>query len=758
MKKNKNQRKKYTRPGRRVGRRNTTDRKKASGRAANSRENVVRSRPSGRGRASLRGGEELTGRFCGTRYGYGFLLREGSGDLFLPAPTCRGIYDGDTVRVRLLQRGERAEGRIEELLTPGRTHAVGCAVFGESVDGELRGEVVFLPDDSHIPPLLLSRRDRGLCGRKLLVMLPRDGEIAQVEQDFGPADTRQANYAAILREFGVETDFSEDEYREAEAAAREKVGLEGREDLRRRIIFTIDGEGAKDLDDAISLRKTRDGYLLGVHIADVSHYVRPFGALDAVAHRRGTSLYFADRVVPMLPPDLSNGACSLNAGEDKYAMSAEILLDGQGEIRKTRIFRSVIRSCVRGVYREVNRVFESGEEADCFAKYSKVYKNLQNMRELYKILASRASERGVLDLETPEAVIALDEEGNPLSIRREERGEAERMIEAFMLAANRAVAELLTERQIPLVYRVHAAPPPEKIASFTAFLRALRIGVPWRPGQTVTLPMLSAVLGEAREKGKGEAVSLMMLRSLSKAEYSATPTGHFALSLPLYCHFTSPIRRLSDLVTHRIIGAVLLGKSAPGKYRSSAHRAATAATAGELRAIGAERRIEALFKAQYMLAHIGEIFPARITSVTSFGFYAETADTCEGLVPLSLLPEGFAYEEDSRTLRRAETVYEIGMPVLIRVRDADIATARVTFEPVEAEMPPREEPKPGEGRPARGSSAGEKSRGRSAGSKKTPRSESRSAGGNRKNATPARGAASAGGNRGGGSPRRKKKD
>lgn len=632
------------------------------------------------------GGEEVTGRFCGTRHGYGFLFREGEEDIFLPAATCEGIYDGDTVRVRLRMRGERAEGRVEELVTPGRTRVIGSAIPGEDTETTLRGEIVFLPDDTHIPPFLLPRRERERCGRKLLVTLPRAGQPPVVEQDFGRADTRQANYTAILREYGVETEFSPEECEEAEKAAGEKVLPDGREDLRRRIIFTIDGAGAKDLDDAISLKKTRDGYLLGVHIADVSHYVRPFGALDAAAHRRGTSLYFADRVVPMLPPALSNGACSLNAGEDKYAVSAEICLDREGAIRKTRVFRSVIRSRVRGVYAEVNRVFASGEKADCYEKYSSVYKTLQNMRELYKILASRAQARGVLDLEMPEAVIALDEENNPVSIEREERGEAERMIEEFMLTANRAVAELLTGKSIPLVYRVHAAPPPDKIVIFTAFLRALRIGIPWRPGQPVTLPMLSSVLAEARRMGKGEAVSLMMLRSLSKAEYSASASGHFALAMPLYCHFTSPIRRLSDLVTHRIIGAVLLGGEEPGKYRSAAHRAAVAATAGEIRAVGAERRIEALFKAQYMQAHIGEIFPARITSVTSFGFYAETPETCDGIVPLSLLPEGFAYEDDSRTLRRGERVFEIGMPVRVRVRDADLSAARVTFDLVEPEQ------------------------------------------------------------------------
>ena len=506
-------------------------------------------------------------------------------------------------------------------------------------------------------------------------------------RSFGRATSRYANYAAILAECAVPTEFSPEAIAEATAVAASPTDDRERLHLGRDTILTIDGAGAKDLDDAISIRRAGDGFELGVHIADVSHYVRPFSALDATAHERGSSVYFADRVVPMLPEALSNGACSLHPGEDKYALSARITLDGEGNIVKTRLDRTVIRSRMRGVYSEVNDLFEHGRDSQFYSKYREVYPTLSKMRELYAILAERDRRRGILELETKEPVILLDADGDPTEITPSERGEAERLIEAFMLTANRAVAELLHSRGIPCVYRIHEPPPPEKYHELCDYLSSLSLPLPWRRDEKPSSAALRRVLDAAAERGLAMPVSVTVLRSLSKARYEAAPSEHFGLSLSLYCHFTSPIRRLSDLVTHRILKAVLLDGAAPGKYRAAARRGADAATEGELRAMTAERRIEALYKTIYMKKHLGEVFSGIVTSVTPHGYYVELENTCEGLVPLSLTEGEPHYDERRRVLTLGHREIAIGDAATVRVREADVATGRVTFEPYEGQVP-----------------------------------------------------------------------
>ena len=621
---------------------------------------------------------EAVGRFSGSRRGFGFVEREDAPDVFVPAGRTMGALDGDTVRVAILREGERPEGEILEVLTLAHPTLFGTAVRDTDLDLRPRGEVWLLPDHPHLPPHRLLG-DRVRLGDKIEARPLSQGEAVFV-RSYGRATSRYANYAAILAECAVPTDFSPAALEEATSVASRPLSEEGR--IRPRdVILTIDGAGAKDLDDAISVRRRGDGFVLGVHIADVSHYVAPGSALDAAAHERGSSVYFADRVVPMLPEALSNGACSLNAGEDKYALTAEMTLDANGEIKKTKLYKSIIKSRVRGVYSEVNDLFEKGDASPYYPKYREVYATLGKMRELYAILAERDRRRGILTLETAEPVILLDDAGEPTEIGRAERGEAERLIEAFMLTANRAVATLLTERSIPCVYRIHEPPPPEKYRELCDYLTSLSLPHPWRRDEEPSSAALSRLLAEAAERGLSAPVSMTVLRSLSKARYEAKPTPHFGLALPLYCHFTSPIRRLSDLVTHRIISAVLLGGAPVTKYRASARRGAEAATEGELRAVTAERRIEALYKTVYMKQHIGEVFGGMITSVTPHGYYVELDNTCEGLVPLSLLDGDYRYDERRRTLTRGATVIAVGDTATVRVKDADVSLGKVTFEP-----------------------------------------------------------------------------
>ena len=626
---------------------------------------------------------EECGRFMGTRRGFGFVAREeGGADVFIPAHRTMGALDGDTVRIAVYRDDERPEGAVLAVLNRSNHSVIGTVVRDAEIDLRPMGRLFLLPDSPRMPPFLLSQHARMRPGDKIEARLTaREGEAIFV-RSFGSAKTRAANYAAILSDCAVPTAFSDAAVAEADRVALAPLATEGRRRVRESVL-TIDGAGAKDLDDAVSIRRAGTGYVLSVHIADVSHYVRPFSLLDATAHERGTSLYFADRVVPMLPEALSNGACSLNAGEEKLALTAEMTLDGEGNILRTRVYRSVIESKLRGVYSEVNDLFLHGKESVWYKKYRPLYEPLMKMRALYEILAARDRRRGVPELETAEAVITLSKEGDPTDVTRAERGEAERLIEAFMLTANRAVAELLHERGIPCVYRIHEPPPAEKYGELCTYLSALSLPLPWRGGEKPSAAAISRLLVTAGERGLLTPVSYHVLRAMAKARYEATPSSHFGLSLSLYCHFTSPIRRLSDLVTHRILKAVLLDGAAPGKYRAAARRAADAATAGEVRALTAERRIEALYKTVYMQKHIGERYEGLVSSVTPHGYYVELDNTCEGLVPLSLLPAEYTYEEATHTLRAQGAVIAVGDRVGIIVREADVAQGKILFEPIE---------------------------------------------------------------------------
>ncbi len=636
------------------------------------------------------------GIFSGARGGFGFVsVPGGEGDIFLPASKIGGAIDGDLVEVvyhkyHTYSGEEKTEGRVTKIIKVGRELIIGelARARGSHRYGARRPEFVLLPDDGRVS-ITPRVRDAGgaLPGDKVAVRLTRRGEYPEgdVVLVLGDPYSCEANYEAILLECGIPIDFSEDELREADAAASEPVTADGRIDRRGDIIFTIDGAGAKDLDDAVSLRKTRDGWLLGVHIADVSHYVKEKTALDRAAIARGTSVYFVDRVVPMLPPSLSNGACSLNVGEDKYTLSAMIRLSSEGEIIDTRIERSIINSRVRGVYSEVNEIFEGTADKALLLKYKSVLNSLNRMRELYGILASRAEARGMLLLEMPESVIQLDDNGDPCEIYAATRGVAERLIEQFMLTANEAVARLLRTQGIPAVYRVHAAPPADKLRDFISYASNLGLDISGIDPDSPSASRLSSLIFEAGECGITTPVSYSLLRSMAKAEYSDKPLGHFGLALADYCHFTSPIRRLSDLATHRIINAVLLGDKRSVQYNSYARRASAAATDTEIRALSAERRIENLYKALFMRQHIGEIFSATVSSVASFGMFVMADNTCEGLVPLESLAGYFAYDEKNLSIRSRDTVYRVGDRVSVRLDDADVSDGRLTFSVVDEE-------------------------------------------------------------------------
>ena len=474
-------------------------------------------------------------------------------------------------------------------------------------------------------------------------------------------------------------DFTPEEEAEARFFASLPAETEGRRDLRDEVIFTIDGAGAKDLDDAVSLKRTKSGWLLGVHIADVSHFVKERGHLDRAVMARGTSVYFTDKVVPMLPKSLSNGACSLNAGEDKYTLSAEIKLDFEGKIVSSELFPAVIRSRVRGVYSEVNAIFEERADGELLKKYKSVIPSLRRMHELYLVLKKKSEKRGALELESKEAEIVLDENGAPVDIIQRERGDAEKLIEQFMLTANEAVATLLFDAKIPCVYRVHEAPPEDKLDSFLNYAHNLGFDTSYISREKCSPRDFSSLLSEAAERDIAFPVSYAMLRAMSKAKYSEARGSHFGLGLEKYCHFTSPIRRLSDLATHRIIHRVLFDGKRPEIYSSYAKRAAAAASEAELRALGAERKIENLYKVIFMSERIGEIFDAVISSVGPFGIFCMPENTCEGLVPISELPGQFVFDEKNLSLRSYSTVYKLGDKIKVRLEEADITRGKLRY-------------------------------------------------------------------------------
>lgn len=646
----------------------------------------------------------ISGKFRGNRRGFGFVTPEGRNereeDVFIPEEYVGSAIDGDSVIFELIGRSghrdrrtrdSRPEGRIIRVTEHGRDRVIGT--LSERNIGtrkKVRSVFFIIPDDDRLSFQIVAEAADGIelrNGDKVeaeITRYPEHGFAARalVTSSFGESGSREANYEAILHSNGIRTKFPDDVIAEAQAVSSVAPRMsKNRLDLRDKKIFTIDGADAKDLDDAVSLKKTKDGWLLGVHIADVSHYVRPGSALDDEAIQRGTSVYFTDKVVPMLPRELSNGICSLNAGVQRYTLSALITLDKNGAIKSCELAESLIKSKVRGVYSEVNDIFEKGKRSQFAEKYEPVADTLKLMKQLYDKLKKRSKMRGALELETNEAKILLNEEGEPCDIIRRERGDAEMMIEQFMLCANEAVANKFCNDGLSCVYRIHEDPDPEKLGAFVEF--AYNLGLPVRNLKDNPSPAaLGEVLSAAAERGIGASVSTVALRSLAKAKYSAKPSRHFGLGIDKYCHFTSPIRRYPDLATHRIIKNSLRGKpegTRPEKWSAFAKKAAELSSENELRAIAAERDIEDLYKCVYMSHHIGEEFDGVISSVTSFGFFVELENTCEGMVPITALDGWYEFNERTLTLSRGTDVFSLGMPVRIRIEKTDIIRGKADF-------------------------------------------------------------------------------
>ena len=622
------------------------------------------------------------------------MLEDGQSDVFIPGRFTRGAMPGDQVLVEKFAhpRVEGSdEGEILAILTE-HNNLVGTA---KRIDGRLK----FVPDDCPAISMQLMRGSEGGAkdGDKVAVEILQRGTRQEdhrvgVTMRFGSADEAKRCAKALLYAQDIRGRFPEEVREEAkklEDAVVSEADTKGRLDLRGLPIFTIDSASTKDIDDAISLTRTPEGgFELGVHIADVSHYVRPGTETDNEAFRRATSVYYADQVVPMLPKALSNGICSLNEGELRLAFSCLMRLDNNGELTDYRFVKSVIRSRVKGVYSEINALLAGSTDPELQAKYAEVSEQLPAMKELYGHRARLRRERGCMDIESGEVKLILDEEGRCIDVQKRTSGESEAMIEEFMLLANQCAAHFARVKQIPFVYRVHEEPNAEKLERLHALLTAC--GINDHFAKDVPAPKeLSAILEGVRGTAYEQIINTGMLRCMSKAQYEAKPKGHYGLVLKDYAHFTSPIRRYPDLAIHRILTDLLSGtdkETMTLRYTDFAEQAAKQSSEREVIAMQIERKAEDCYKAEYARRHLGESYEGSISGVTQRGLFVEMDNGVEGFVPASSLTAAGTLLTEG--VRLSDPVsgknWNLGDRMMITIVRADVNLGKVDFEPAQA--------------------------------------------------------------------------
>lgn len=624
---------------------------------------------------------------------FGFIRKDDGSEVFVPGKFFLGAMPGDIVLAKIIpQRNpdkEMPDGEIVEVVRENFKEFTGNAHCEN-------GTWYIYTDNKLKDPIMATECAVSVHeGDKVLAELTKRGEHhadhrAKITAVFGSSEQAAVCAEAMLYINGVEVDFPNavlDEARYAEHLGIPEEEKQRRLDLRGEIIFTIDGADTKDIDDAVSVKKLADGWELGVHIADVSYYVKPNSELDKDAFSRGTSIYYANKVVPMLPKELSNGICSLNPQEDRLAFSCIMQLDGEGRLVKYKFSKSVIRSRVKGVYAEINKIFaakETGEEipAELDEKYEGLTESLFLMKELAEILTKNKLDRGAPQLETSECKVILDENEVCIDVKARSQGKSELIIEEFMLMANTAAAKTAKEHNIPFVYRVHEDPAPEKITDLIETASLLNLKIPHFT--EIKAKHLSDILSEAKDSPLSPIINNLVLRSMAKAKYSEKPLGHFGLVLKDYAHFTSPIRRYPDLAIHRILTDLCYNKQSEEfmnkRYAGFAHDAAEQSSECELTAMRIERDCTDCYIAEYMHGHLGEEFEGIITSVTEFGFYVELPNTVEGLVMTESLPDG-PYEFDGRfsLTQNGKKAYSIGDRVKVICAAANVPSGKIDF-------------------------------------------------------------------------------
>jgi len=644
----------------------------------------------------------VPGRIQGNKKGFGFLIPDNKDicDLFIPVENLNGAMHNDRVIARLTS-GElgtkKSEGEVIKILKHANEKIVGTFENG-------KGFGFVVPDDPRIyQDVFVPKADFNGAkdGDKVVVDVVRWPEARRnpegiVSEVLGHKDDVGTDIISIIRGHNLPEEFPP-EVEEQASKIPEKVSeadIAKRRDLRNKVIVTIDGEDAKDLDDAVSVEILENGnYLLGVHIADVTQYVFENSHLDKEALKRGTSVYLVDRVVPMLPRRLSNGICSLNPQIERLTLSCDMEIDKKGKVKKYEIYESVIKTKERMTYKNVNRIL-TDNDSEVMDRYSELVETFREMEKLMHILNKRRRTRGSIDFEFEETKIILDDHGKPVEIRPYDRGISERIIEEFMLVCNETIAEHMFWKEIPFVYRVHEDPNAEKLQAFNEFI--FNFGYHIKGIAEIHPKALQQLTDQIKGTKEERIINTLMLRSLKKARYTSESLGHFGLAAKYYCHFTSPIRRYPDLMIHRIIKEDIHNKLTEKRIKhlqSIVEGIAEQSSLRERAADEAERAVEDLKKAEYMRDRIGEEYDGIISNVTSFGMFVELDNTIEGLVHMSNMEDDYyQYDETHHMLigERRKRTFRIGDSVRIRVQNADISSRTIDFVLIESRREEKE--------------------------------------------------------------------
>ncbi|CAK8054655.1 ribonuclease R [Eupransor demetentiae] len=640
---------------------------------------------------------QVEGEFKANDKGFGFVrYDENLPDYFIAPDNTLQAMQGDKVLVSTLRPAKSAdrgpEGKVDEIIERAYTRMVGIFTLGSQSKG-MQGQIQVNDKKVGNYQVLVEKSSEELHDGEVVVAEvtrfpdkthPRQ-LITNVVQTLGYKDEPGMDILQIVESKKVPNEFPEEVLAEADKIPNEVLPEEwkNREDITDQPLVTIDGADTKDIDDAVVAWKMDNGhYHLGVHIADVSHYVKEGSPIDKEAYKRGTSVYLTDRVIPMLPRKLSNGICSLNPEVIRLCMSVEMEINQQGEVVKHRIHRSVMKSHARMTYVAVNKIWE--DDSDTVKQYRELVPMFQDMKELHEILYKMRSKRGAIEFDAPEAQIIVDDQGKAVDVVVRERGTAERMIESFMLAANETVAEHYDKKKVPFLYRIHETPDEERAQNFFEFAKALGHPVKGDPAK-VTPMMLQSLMAEVADDPAEQMISTMMLRAMKQAKYSPDPVGHFGLGAKYYTHFTSPIRRYPDLTVHRLIKWYEdngYGVEAQEKYASHLGQIGLDTSTRERRAIDTERTVDAMKKAEYMEDKVGMEFKGVVNSALKFGLFVSLDNTVEGLVHISnLTDDHYEYDEKHAALigRSKHHIFQIGQRVKIKVLRVNKDESKVDF-------------------------------------------------------------------------------
>ncbi|MEL3962209.1 ribonuclease R [Lysinibacillus endophyticus] len=635
----------------------------------------------------------LRGKFIGHPKGFGFVTpdEEGMDDIFIPPHEINGALNGDIVLIRVLKEtsGDRREGTVIKIIERGKSTFVGTYQAN-------RGFGFVVPDDKKMNmDIFVTKEDSlgAVDGHKVVVEIvnwPDDIKSATgvITKILGHKNDPGVDILSILYKYDIPPEFPPEVVQAAAEVPDEitEQDLIGRRDLRNEVIVTIDGADAKDLDDAVTVTKNEDGtYKLGVHIADVSYYVKEGSIIDTEAYERATSVYLTDRVIPMIPHRLSNGICSLNPQVDRLTLSCEMTIDQNGQVIEHEIFQSVIKTTERMTYSDVYKILEEQDE-ELMKRYESLVPMFKDMADLAAILRKKRMERGAIDFDFKESKVLVDEDGWPTDIVLRERTVSERLIEEFMLVANETVAEHFHWMQVPFIYRIHEDPKPEKLQRFFEFVTNFGLVVKGT-GNSVHPKALQEIIQAIEGMPEEPVISTMLLRSMQQAKYYPESIGHFGLSTDFYTHFTSPIRRYPDLIVHRLIRTYLIegdvSKETTFKWGQVMDEIADHTSERERRAVDAERDTDALKKAQYMSDKIGEEFEGIVSSITNFGIFVELPNTVEGLVHITNMTDDY-YNFDERQMimigEHTNRQFRIGDEVRVRVANVVIEESSIDFE------------------------------------------------------------------------------